>query len=103
MTIEKRLDLSELIKATAQTTGLDRKTVDTVVTNLVAKLTRGIAETDYATVDGLGSFRLVVRKGRTFNLLGKTFTVGQRVTVEFNAHKEFRDLIAQEKKIPVIP
>ena len=109
MDFQKRLDLSELIRAAAQDAKMDREDVARAVNFFLAKLTRGIAENDYAIVDGLGSFRLVIRKPRKGLLprigevLGKPFDVGPRITVEFNANKEFRDLIAQVKNIPAIP
>jgi nucleoid DNA-binding protein len=103
-TIEKNLDRSEIVAEVAKTLSLSEDQVDEVLDRFIYYLRDGIAMQKYVEIHRLGSFSLKVREAkRGVTPGGKSYAVGKRYTVNFNAGKEMRDTVEEITGLPCIP
>ncbi len=89
-------DRSELITLTAAETNEPRDTVDEVLKAALKILATQVCQRGYATIEGFGSFRvdkLAARSGKDPN--GKDFSAPERLTIQFNPEKRFRDELSE--------
>ena len=103
-TIEKNFDKRELVALTATETGFDNDVVARILTAALNHLKTQVCQRGYAEIDNFGSFSLKEHaplSGKTPS--GEEFSVGKRLSVEFNAEKAFRDQLQTLTDTPVIP
>lgn len=92
--IVKNLDRHELAMQTSAEASYAYETVDEIIGVFFKKLAEGVALKGYAEVHGLGSFKLkelAPREGHLPN--NEPFSVGKRITVEFNPFQPFRESV----------
>ena len=95
--IEGRFDRSELIALTAAETNEQAELVGEVLKAAFRILATQIClQEKGATIEGFGSFRvdeLAARSGKDPN--GKDFSAPERLTIQFNPEKRFRDELSE--------
>ena len=95
--IEGRFDRSELIALTAAETNEQPELVGEVLKAAFRILATQIClQEKGATIEGFGSFRvdeLAARSGKDPN--GKDFSAPERLTIQFNPEKRFRDELSE--------
>lgn len=97
-------DLGELIQETAEAAGCLHNEVDHILKTAFDILAAKIAENGSAQVHKFGSFKtrvLPAESGTDPN--GNPYEVGERVTIEFNPFKSFRERLTAESGLPAIP
>jgi nucleoid DNA-binding protein len=102
-TIEKNFDKSELVALTAAETSFDNDVVERILTAALNHLKTQVCQRGYAEIDNFGSFRIKEHaplSGKTPT--GDEFSVGKRLSIDFNAEKKFRDQLQTLTDTPVI-
>lgn len=101
--IIKNLDRREITAMVAHDTHLPEKTVAKVLSEFFVALISGVALKEYAELEGLGSFRVkrIAAESGT-DPHGNPYSVGERVTVEFNPFEPFRDEVERITGLPCI-
>jgi len=97
-------DFSELIADTAEKTEYGNRIVELILEAAFETLAEKVAEKGYVQVHRFGSFRiktLAAESGKLPN--GDEFSVGERVTIEFNPFKKFRETLEERTGLPAIP
>ena len=94
MDVIKNLDLHKLVHMTAKKLGKDHDEVDEVVTSFINTFRDAMPLKGYAEIHGLGSFKLRPLAPRSGKLPdGSDFSVGERITVDFNPFQPLRDSV----------
>ena len=94
--IEGHFDRSELIQLTLAEVNEPLNVVSETVKTAFRILAEQIALTGYATIEGFGSFRVETIAARSgTDPQGNEFHAPERLTIEFNPEKRFRDNIAE--------
>ena len=94
--IEGHFDRLELVRLTAAQTNEPAETVAEIVKATFAILATQIAQRGYATIDGFGSFRVDTIAARSgTDPQGNHYDAPERLTIEFNPEKRFRDELAE--------
>lgn len=94
MSIVKNFDLSEMEQMVSEQTDVYNNLVHQVLTSFFDILAQGVALKEYGEVEGLGSFRIVTLKPTSgIDPQGDPFSVGDRVTIEFNPFEPFREKV----------
>lgn len=94
--IEGNFDLRELIHLTAAECDAQLSEVDYAVKTALKILKTEISKRGYATIEGFGSFRVDEIASRSgIDPQGNPFSVEERLTVEFNPEKRFRDELSK--------
>ena len=89
-------DRNELINLTAAETNNPTDIVEEVLKAALKILATQVCQRGYATIKGFGSFRvdeLAARSGKDPN--GEDFSAPERLTVQFNPEKRFRDELSE--------
>ena len=94
--IEGHFDRSELIQLTLAEVNEPLNVVDAVLKSALKILATQIAQRGYATLDGFGSFRVDTIAARSgTDPQGNHYDAPERLTIEFNPEKRFRDELAE--------
>ena len=92
MDVIKNLDRHELVHMTAKKLGKDHDDVDEVVASFLQTFIDTMPLKGYAEIHGFGSFKLRTLAPRAGELPdGKEFSVGERITIDFNPFKPLQD------------
>ena len=101
--MQDNFDLKGLIDAVCEKTDRRIQDVDEVVKAALNILKAEIAVNGYAELHGFGSFAIKTLKAESgTDPQGNHYEVPERVTVEFNPFKAFRDVLAAETGNPAI-
>lgn len=89
-------DRSELITLTAAETNETRDTVEEVLKSALRILATQICQRGYVTLHGFGSFRVDELAGRSgTDPQGNPYDAPERLTIQFNPEKRFRDELSE--------
>jgi nucleoid DNA-binding protein len=102
-TIEKNFDKSELVALTAAETSFDKDVVARILTAALNHLKTQVCQRGYAEIDNFGSFKIKNHAPLSGNTpRGEDFDVPERLSIDFNAEKKFRDELQTLTGKPVI-
>ena len=94
--IEGNFDRSELIKLTLAEVGEPLNVVSEIVKTAFRILAEQTALHGYSTIENFGSFQVHEIPARSgVDPQGNPYDAPERLTVEFNAEKQFRDRLAE--------
>ena len=94
--IEGHFDRSELIQLTLAEVGEPLNVVSEIVKTAFRILAEQTALHGYATIENFGSFQVHEIPARSgIDPQGNPYDAPERLTVEFNAEKQFRDRLAE--------
>ena len=94
--IEGNFDRSELIKLTLAEVGEPLNVVSEIVKTAFRILAEQTALHGYSTIENFGSFQVHEIPARSgIDPQGNPYDAPERLTVEFNAEKQFRDRLAE--------
>ena len=103
MQVEGNFDLKDLIQAVCERTDQGIDHVDESVKAALNILKAEIAVRGYVELHGFGSFKLRTLQAESgTDPQGNQYEVPERVTVEFNPFKAFRDVLTAETGSPAI-
>lgn len=103
MDVIKNLDLHEVAHQTAAECNMDHEDVERVLKTAFKTIARGVALKGYAELHGFGSFKLRKLAPRDGELPdGTEFSVGERITVDFNPFDRFRHEVEAVTGLPCI-
>ena len=103
MEVKGNFDLKDLIQAVCERTDQGIDHVDESVKAALNILKAEIAVRGYVELNGFGSFAIKTLKAESgTDPQGNEYSVPERVTVEFNPFKAFRDVLTAETNKPAI-
>ena len=100
---EKNADLNEVVKLVAYNTGHSVANVEEILENFLETVSGAVSQTGYVELNKFGSFRLkthAAQEGKDPH--GNPYSVPERISVEFNAFKHFRDTVERAAGKPCI-
>lgn len=103
MQVEGNFDLRDLIQAVCERTDQGINNVDESVDAALNIIKAQVAIRGYVELHGFGSFKLRTLQAESgTDPQGNEYSVPERVTVEFNPFKAFRDVLTAETNKPAI-
>ncbi len=102
--IIKNLDRKEIEQMVHGDTAFSHGLIHDVISSFFKNLREGVALKEYAELDELGSFHIkrhAAHAGK--DPQGHAFSVGERVSIEFNAFEPFREEVSATTGLTCIP
>ena len=101
---KNNLDRSELVEQVAQSLAIEEQQITQILDRFFYYLRDGLATRKYVEIHNFGSFSLKTREAKRGTTPGgKSYSVGKRYSVNFNAGKEMRDVVEQITGLPCLP
>lgn len=102
--IMNKFDLNDLRRAVVKTTGANPDVVSDVLDAAFEATRNAVCEHGSVSIHGFGSFHTRILPGESgADPHGNEYEVGERITVDFNPFKKFREELEAAKGITAIP